>query len=385
MTKKIVVSVISDLVTDQRVHRVCQTLSDQGYNVILIGAKKKGSLALAKRPYKTRRIPLLFQRKFPHFAEFNFRLFFHLLFSGADILLGNDLDVMAATCLAGAFLGKPVVYDTHEYYLAMPGLEKKPFVRRVWKRIESFVFSRVNHIYTICDSFCDLYRADYGKELKSVRNVPYLHALEGEDLLAPQGKYGHLLQDGRRLLLFQGAGMNPERGIEELILAMKYLDPRVYHLLLVGGGDIFPLLQEMIRKECLLDRISHIPKVPFDQLRPITRHAHLGLSLDKGENINHRYGLPNKIFDYLHAGVPVLTSRLIEPEKIISQYNVGAFVENHQPKHIAACIEQAFDDPELMQIWKANTQRARQELNWENESKIVLEIFKQVDSEKVNI
>jgi glycosyltransferase involved in cell wall biosynthesis len=384
MSKKIVVSVISDLVTDQRVHKVSQTLRDQGYRVLLIGSRKRGSLPLGPRDYDTGRIRLLFQRKFLFFAEFNFRLFFRLLFADADIFLGNDLDVMAATWLAARIRRKPVVYDTHEYYLAMPGLEKKPFVRSVWKTIEAYIFPRISHIYTICDSFCELYKNDYGKELKAVRNVPSLHRVETPALQQEARTYEKLLPKNRHRLIFQGAGMNPERGVEELIGAMKLLDPDRFHLLLVGGGDLFPLIKEMISRDGLLDRITIIPKVPFEHLQPITRLADLGLSLDKGENLNHRFGLPNKIFDYLHAGVPVLTSRLIEPEKIISQYNVGSFFENHRPDHIAACIENAFDNPALMRLWKENTEKVRQELNWENESKIVLEIFKQVESEKVN-
>src|SRR5882724_4844947 len=125
MAKRIVVTVISDLVTDQRVHKVCQTLHDNGFEIFLIGAKKKNSLLLDKRDYEARRIPLLFQKKIFFFAEFNMRLFLRLLFIKADIFLGNDLDVMPATYFAAKFRGKKIVYDTHEYYMAMAGLDNK--------------------------------------------------------------------------------------------------------------------------------------------------------------------------------------------------------------------------------------------------------------------
>jgi len=165
---------------------------------------------------------------------------------------------------------------------------------------------------------------------------------------------------------------------------MQYLDPKKYHLILVGGGDIFPLIKEMIHQHQLNELITIIPKVPFGVLKQITKQAHLGLSLDKADNLNHRYGLPNKIFDYLHAGLPVLVSRLVELEKIVNFYCVGTFIESHEPKHIAACIESVFENPDQMKHWKENTEKAKMELNWENESKIVLEIFKQVAAETVN-
>lgn len=383
MPKRVVVSVISDLVTDQRVHKVSQTLHNNGYDVLLVGSKRKSSLPLAKRDYKAKRITMFFQRKVFFYAEFNTRLFFKLLFAGADIYLGNDLDVMPAVFFAAKLKRKPVVYDTHEYYMGMPELNGKPFIKKIWHKIEKIIFPRVKYIYTICDSFCELYKKDYGKDLKTVRNVPYLH-------LAETGMYDDLKKEidakipaDKRLLLFQGAGINPERGVEELVLAMQFLDKNMYHLVIVGGGDIFSEIQKLVSEKNLADIITLIPKVPFEVLRHITRKAHLGLTLDKPTNINHIYGLPNKIFDYLHSGVPVLSSKLVELEKVITKYNVGDFIDNHQPEHIASRIETIFSDPQRMNIWKGNTENVRRELNWEHESKIVLEIFEQVESETV--
>jgi len=384
MAKRVVVTVISDLSTDQRVHKVCQTLHENGYQVLLLGAKKKNSIPLDQRDYSIRRIPLLFQKKFFFYAEFNTKLFLRLLFTKADILLGNDLDVMAATYFASTIKRKPIVYDTHEYFMEMPGLNRKPFIKKVWKKIESHIFPRIPYIYSISDSFCEMYLKDYGKKPKTVRNVPY--AVYKEKTQYPEliKSIEERIPYYKHILLFQGAGINPQRGVEELVLAMKCLDPEKYHLLIVGGGDIFFSIERMISDQQLNDRITVIPKVPFSVLRHITKHGHLGLSLDKPININYRYGLPNKIFDYLHAGLPVLVSRLVELEKIVNNYQVGGFIENHEPKHIAGRIQEIFEDPELMARWKENTANVRRDLNWENESKIVLEIFKQVESEMVN-
>lgn len=401
MPKRIVVAVISDLVTDQRVHKVCRTLQESGYAVSLIGARKKRSLPLNPRSYPARRIPMLFQRKFFFYAEFNLRLFLRLLFIKTDFLLGNDLDALPAVWLAGVLRRKPVVYDTHEYYLGMPELKGRPRVWKVWQMIESFIFPRLRYIYTICDSFCELYRKDYGKELKAVRNVPYLEqAVPGEQKNEPQQERpgapakdltaglppeiaGRLPGKDKFFLLFQGAGINPERGVEELVLSMPFLDPEIFHLVIIGGGDIFHLIEEMIIVNNLSDRITILPKVPFEVLRAVTRRAHLGLSLDKPTNINHIYGLPNKIFDYLHSGVPVLVSRLVELEVIVNKYQVGTFVDCHEPSHIASRIREIFEHPARRQTWVANTEKVRQELNWEIEGRIVTDIFKQVEQENV--
>jgi glycosyltransferase involved in cell wall biosynthesis len=242
--KRIIVTVISDLVTDQRVHKVCRALHEDGYEILLIGARKRRSMPLNARSYRARRIRVLFQKKVFFYAEFNMRLFFLLLFSPADIFLGNDLDVMAATWLAAKIRRRPVVYDTHEYYMGMPELNGKPVIKKIWGRLEAFIFPRLRYIYTICDSFCELYKKDYGKELRSVRNVPYLEVEEaGAGVSGGQGDLLAAIDSKipryKHILLFQGAGINPERGVEELVLAMRYLDPLQFHLLIIGGGDIF--------------------------------------------------------------------------------------------------------------------------------------------------
>lgn len=375
---RIAVTVISDLVTDQRVHKVCNSLHKAGYEVVLIGAQRKRSLKLQQRVYHTHRIKLFFQKKFGFYAEFNLRLFLKLLFVPCDMILGNDLDVMPATFLAGRLRGKPVVYDTHEYYLGMPELNGKPVIKKVWAAIEKMIFPRLNYIYTICQSFCELYFKDYGKQLWYVRNVPPL-ASEISDLYAEQiAGIVNQLPKGKELLLFQGAGINPDRGVEELVLSMQHLDAQRFHLLIVGGGDLFERIIAMVDAHQLHNCITIIPKVPFPVLRYITQQATLGFTLDKPNNINHLYGLPNKIFDYLHAGVPVLSSRLPELEWIISEYKVGTFIDNHEPAHIAKKINEALSDKQQLLDWKKNTVNVKTAFNWENEEKTLLKIFNQV-------
>jgi glycosyltransferase involved in cell wall biosynthesis len=378
---KIVVTVISDLVTDQRVHKVCTSLQNNGYKIVLIGARRKNSLPLTARAYTAKRIHLFFQRKVWFYAEFNTRLFLKLLFTRFDIVLGNDLDVMPASYLAARLKGKPIVYDTHEYYLGMPELNGKPAIKKVWSKIEQAIFARVKYIYTICKSFCDLYYKDYGKQLWFIQNVPFLYFTETGKFEEEKRAIEKQIPKGKKILLFQGAGINVERGVEELVASMNFLDPAHYHLLIVGGGDIFDTIKELVNKNRLTDRITIIPKVPFEVLRHITKQAHIGFTLDKPTNINHIYGLPNKIFDYAHAGIPIISSRLVELESIIRDYGIGTFIENHNPKHIAECIKNAFEHPELLEEWKKNTEKVKMAYNWENEEVKLVQIFDLVSKE----
>jgi glycosyltransferase involved in cell wall biosynthesis len=385
--KLIIVTVISDLVTDYRVHKICQTLHDAGYGVLLVGTTKKSSQSLKDRDYQTDRLKTWFNRTALFYVEFNIRLFFRLIREKGDIFLGNDLDVMPATMFAARIKKKPVVYDSHEYFLGMAGMERKPLRRSVWRFVERRVFSRLKFMYTVSDSIRNLYRKNYLKKLYLVRNLPLKHSVVPELSQAETDWIDSIdrqIPQDKNLLILQGAGINESRGAEELVYSMTFLEDSDYHLLVVGGGDVFSKLEEMIDQNHLSGKITLIPKVPFAVLGHFTRKAHLGLSIDKPNVLNHKYSLPNKLFEYLHAGVPVLASRLTEQEKIIYQYDVGDFIEDHNPEHIALKIKEIFSNPERLRRWKKNTCRVREELNWENESKIVIDIFKQVEKESVN-
>ena len=168
---KIIVSVTNDLVTDNRVDKVCRFLVNQGFDVILVGRKLKNSLTLSDRPYQTKRMRLMFTKGALFYAEFNLRLFFYLLFKGATHQLSNDLDTLLANYLAAKIRGRKLIYDTHELYTEVPELMSRPRVKRIWERIEGWIFPKLNKVYTVNDSIADFYSKKYMKNVLVVRNV----------------------------------------------------------------------------------------------------------------------------------------------------------------------------------------------------------------------
>ena len=367
MRKKVIVSVTSDLVTDQRVHKVSQTLSDNGFDVLLAGRKLKNSLPIEARNYRVKRFSLWFEKKVFFYINYNIRLFFFLLFTRADILLANDLDTLPANYLVSVIKRKPLVYDSHEYFTGVPELQHRKLVRKVWEMIEQYIFPRLKDVYTVNDSIAALYSEKYFKEVKVVRNVPYYKGQVKPD--SPPAE--------KKILIYQGSGINVNRGAEELVLAMRYLNAEDFDLWLVGGGDVFESLKALVAEQQLTEKIRFISKVPFDRLHEITAKAHLGLSFDKPTNLNYLYSLPNKLFDYLHAGMPVLTTRLPEIAAVIDTFNIGAFIDNHDPQHIAERIKYMFSDTERYQRWKKNTDNAARAYCWQNEEQTILNIFRQ--------
>ncbi|MDB5255737.1 MAG: a-glycosyltransferase-related protein glycosyltransferase family 4 protein [Chitinophagaceae bacterium] len=369
--KRILVSVTTDLFTDQRVHKVCNSLHNHGYDVFVVGRKLKNSLALTPRAYKTKRFVLWFEKGPLFYAAYNIRLFFFLLFCKADILLANDLDTLLPNYLVSKLRGIPLAYDNHEYFTGMPELLKRPRVQKIWKTIEKNIFPKLTYIYTDNHAKQKLFEEEYHVPVKVVKNVPVYNPIVSKEDLTIQ------FPAGKKILMYQGIGINIHRGTEELTEAMQYLDDS-YILYFVGSGDVLDVLKEKVKELRLEDKIVFTGKVPFQELQQYTRHAHLGFTLDKPISDNYIYSLPNKLFDYVHAGVPVIAARLQEVEKMILKYNIGTFVPSHDPKDIANTIRNAFDTPGKLEEWKANLPIAAREVNWQNEEKVLLSIYSDI-------
>jgi len=138
--KRIVLTVTTDLVFDQRMRRICTALAENNYEVLLIGRKKKSSPELNKEKYKQKRLSCFVEKGAFFYIEYNIRLFFYLLFIRADIYCGIDLDAVLPPFWVSKLKGKPFVHDAHEYFTDMEELFGRPGTQRIWKWVERIIF-----------------------------------------------------------------------------------------------------------------------------------------------------------------------------------------------------------------------------------------------------
>jgi glycosyltransferase involved in cell wall biosynthesis len=370
--KKVVVSVINDLSSDQRVHKVCLSLHAMGFKVLLVGRRQRTSLPLNERRYHTRRMFLLFERGPLFYASFQCRLFFLLLFKKQDLLVANDLDTLLPNFLISKLKGIPLVYDTHELFCEVPELAAHPLKKKIWKKLESALFPRLKDVFTVNDSISEIYEKEYKVPVNVVRNLPRLNFSNLSAVPKSRKELG--LPEGKKIILMQGAGINVDRGAEEALTAMQFLEDAL--LLIIGGGDVIGKLKEMAKAMNLSGKVWFIGKLPFQELKSYTLLADLGLTLDKDSNINYRYSLPNKLFDYIQAGVPVLASDLVEVKKVVDQYQVGCITTSLEPKHLAAVLSDCLNNDARMKQWKENCRRASQELCWESEEEVLRNVYR---------
>jgi len=369
--KRAIVCVTTDLVTDQRVAKVSQSLKQMGFEVLLVGRQRRKSLPMDVRLYRTKRMHLFFEKGPLFYAEYNFRLFIFLLFKKTHIIVSNDLDTLMPCFLVSRIKSLDLVYDSHEYFTGVPEIQNRPFVKKVWEGLEKWILPRLKTIFTVNESIANLYREKYQKEVHVFRNIPQTPVFAMK-----QDRLSLGLPDGKHIVLLQGSGINIDRGAEELVEAFKP-EYRIEGAILViaGDGDVVASLKQIVEHQKMEDRVLFFPRMPYLKLLQYTRHASIGTTLDKDTNINYRYSLPNKIFDYIHCGVPVLASDLPEIRKIIEQYQVGIIVKNHLPETIAGAIIDLLADQERLTRIKANTKEAALDLNWENESEVIRKVY----------
>ncbi|MFN6038060.1 MAG: glycosyltransferase, partial [Bacteroidota bacterium] len=197
----------------------------------------------------------------------------------------------------------------------------------------------------------------------AIRNIPDKNKFTG----IKKERIELNLSKEKKIIILQGSGINIDRGAEELVMSMKYLSEN-YLLLIIGGGDVINELKKISQIEKLNSKVIFIPRLKPEELFHYTINSDLGITIDKDTNLNYRFSLPNKIFDYLNAGIPVLASKLPEVEKLINKYEVGFFINNHSPEHIAEMIESSLESDKYNSTRK-NTYKASIENSWEIEKK----------------
>ncbi len=265
--------------------------------------------------------------------------------------------------------GIPLIYDSHEYFTEVPEIQGR-WVKKVWEKIEASIFPKLKHIITVNKSIADIYSKKYNVDVKVIKNLP--NKLEN---FTPISKKELGIDNIGKYIILQGAGINVDRGAEELVKAM--LEVNNVKLLIIGSGDVIPQLKIEVDNGNYQDKIIFIEKQNPERLKSFTYYAELGLSLDKDTNLNYKYSLPNKIFDYINLSVPVLVSDLVEVSRIVNDYNVGTIIPEHNPKEIAKGINSMIDNNAKQKL-QENLKKASKELNWEQQENVIRDILAKI-------
>lgn len=295
--------------------------------------------------------------------EYNFRLFFYILFRKFDVIVSNDLDTLLGSYLSCYVRSKKLVFDSHEYFTEVPELQGRVRTQNIWKSIEKRILPTIKYAYTVSESIAKEYQKLYGINMSVVRNLPnYINP----DEIVKQDKTETFN------ILYQGS-LNIGRGLEQLIDSLQFIEN--VKLIIFGDGDIGKQLQKQIQDKNLTEKVKLKGRISINELIEETQKADLGISLEENLGLNYYFALPNKLFDYIQARVPVLVSPFPEMQKIIKKYDVGTVYEHENPQALAKKLNEIIEQKELYQKWQNNTEQAAKDLCWENEENILIDIY----------
>ena len=365
---RVVFSVTNCICFDQRVQKMAAAVSSLGCEITIVGRHLDDCCNSGSVPYMTKRFRMIFKKGFLFYKFINIRLFLYLLFHKSDLLVANDLDTLLPNYLVSKLKRIPLIYDSHEYFTGMPEIQNRPFVKWVWTTIEKLIFPHLKYVMTVSDSVACQYEKEY-----SIKPVVVRNCARSSDEIKPLSRNEMGVPEDYILLILQGGGINIDRGGEELIEAVSRLE-KVF-LIIAGSGDVIDILKEKSIELNSFDRIRFIRKLPWVEMMRYTKSADAGLSLDKDTNPNYHFSLPNKLFDYISAGIPVLASDLPEVNKIITDQGCGIVIPSVTTEEIIKTIIKLRDDRILLNNLRLNAVSASESLNWGKESEIVNEFY----------
>jgi glycosyltransferase involved in cell wall biosynthesis len=373
MTKKIIFTVTNDLTYDQRMQRICTTLADANYEVLLIGRKLPNSKPLTGFNFSTKRIKCFFNKGAKFYAEYNIRLFIYLVINQFDAICSIDLDTILAGFYANKLKRKIQIYDAHEYFTEVPELVERPKTKAIWEKIANKTIPNIKYAYTVGEGLKGIFENVYHIPFEVIRNVPFSSqsAIQKTDIERVIKDYNLELTD-KPIILYQGA-LNDGRAIEETIYAMKLINNAV--LWLAGEGDLSKHLRILVKDLKLEASVKFLGFVLPKDLKVITHFSHIGLNLLKNKGLNYYYSLANKCFDYIQAEKPSLHRNFPEYITINNTYEIGLLLDDLKTETITSALQELLNNQLKYNELKQNCIQAKTVFTWENERIKLLQFY----------
>jgi glycosyltransferase involved in cell wall biosynthesis len=360
MSKRIYCTVTNDLTYDQRMIRICTSLSSAGYEVTLVGRKDPASLPPDQRPFYQKRLHTWSRKGKLFYLEYNLRLLLYLLFRRMDCICAIDLDTIAPCYFVSALKRIPRVYDAHELFCEMKEVVTRPAIYRIWKWVERTFVPAFRHGYTVNGQIAAEFEKMYGVRYEVVRNIPLL-----QPSVAPPSPAIP------PFILYQGA-VNEGRCFETLIPAMQQVEAQ---LVICGKGNFMDQAKQLIQDHGLEKKIIFKGPLKPAELRQMTQTAWCGITLFENKGMSNYYSLANRFFDYMHAGIPQLAMNYPAYLEINNMYTIAVLIDKPDIGQIADALNSLLNNMELYKTLQGNCQKASEHFNWQEEEKKLIRLY----------
>lgn len=363
--RKICMVTTSEIFHDTRIINEATTL-----------AKKCTVTVLARRYHGQKPLPFSFQIKLINYQRmplFQWNIFSSLLSlakaawrENPDIFHAHDLDGLLCAFPAALLKGKILIYDSHELWSNTYPFANLRGIQWLLPILEGLLIRRVKAGITVNESLAQYLSKKYRKKFLSLRNLPV--RAKNQPGISLRELFGP-----KKIILHLGAA-DEGRGMEEMVKSVQYL-PENYILVFLGGGKTESQIKKMTKELKLSSRIKFLPAVLPSQIAFSIKEADLGLVLTQKDSLSYYLSLPNKIFQYLNAGLPILGSNFPEFRKVIIANRIGEVVDPAKTRLIAQKIIK-MTQTKLQKKYRRNLENlGKNQYNWEAESNKLLNFY----------
>ncbi|WP_061321099.1 glycosyltransferase family 4 protein [Clostridium botulinum] len=387
--KNILMVVQNDFINDSRIIKEANTLGKCGFNVKVLALHNKGLKEEEKFEYfVVKRIKLntrdrLSKGKLSQivkYVEFKKKCLQEAKKFNPDIVHCHDVYTLPIGKVIIKKLGNSkkikFIYDSHELWSqASNNLSMPNILVKLQNNIEKNIIKECDKVITVSNSIAEYLMKKYKLEKKPtiIRNIPYMKK-EITNKSIFHEKFN--IEKDKKIVLYQGA-VGKGRGIENLIKSMKYTENNIV-LVILGNGSMVEKYKEMANELRLKDKVYFHNAVDPKELIDYTSSANLGMSLIFNICLSYYYSLPNKMFEYIQGEIPVLCSDYPDMEEVIQKYRVGQTVEPNNVEEISKAINEVLSKNDKYYQYKNNCKIAKEQLNWENESNVLIQLYKDI-------
>lgn len=378
LPKKITILTISNLLFEANLHRKIMTLKNAEYQIHLFAVFHPKVDLSQWLGINLTRIRLISGPTALRFLQFVFKALIWVLHQKSDLYISYDYLPLFPLQIKKILRRDKYIYDSIELVVGMNQLEGRPLRKWIWRVYESFGIRGAADIFAVCGSDAEHLQKVYPRIQipKVIRNIPLYNVTEsGGNPLREKYKISKNIKIG----IYQGMVFKG-RGLHNLIRAAVLYRDLV--LFIVGDGPLLPELKILADQSDIADRIIFTGGVPFEKLSEYTAGADIGFTIISGKGLSYYHALPNKLFEYIQAGIPVIGSDYPEIKKVIEEDDIGVTVSPHSVEAITNAIGNMMI-PENYERFKKNIIQIREKYTWQKESDLYLQVIRKILDDSV--
>ncbi len=358
---KVCIAYLGNPFNDSRITNLKNSLEQDGCNVKVISfdwtstnfKTIHGDISVFK--LKKRKFPLLF------YLSFAIRLKFELFKTKVNIYFAEDIYTLPFVTFFAKVHGGKTYYNSRELYAFTGGLRNRNIIQAMLKKLESFFIHKADLVLTTGKMDSEFIHKFYGiNNSLVIRNIPLLQ--QPNQIVNLRKELN--IANSSKILIYQGVLLEG-RGLRLIIKSLTSL-PNI-HFVIIGDGFLRTDLEILAGNLDVKSRIHFLGMKRQSDLINYTAAGDIGLAVIENISISYYHALPNKLFEYIMAGLPVISSNLPQMEKIVNQYKIGEVINLENSEEFKSALIKMLNTPSLLSEYQSNCKIAAQELNWQNE------------------